>query len=150
MTLRPMLCAVALFLPACSPKPPPQLTQAEVHEFVRQYFVAANSEDSSKLMALVSREPTVSSIAHGWIFQGWETIRNANEESAASTKNAKVSIGTVDVVPIGPDTALAVARMKISQVQIGRSFAIDAPGAVTIIVRRTPDGIRLIHEHYSL
>src|SRR5207245_7732884 len=92
MTLRPMLCALALLLPACSPTPPPQLTQAEVQEFVRNYFVAMNAEYSSKLMTLVSREPTVSSIAHGGISQGWETIRNANEETTPSTKNAKVSI----------------------------------------------------------
>jgi hypothetical protein len=26
----------------------------------------------------------------------------------------------------------------------------EKPGALTIIVKRTPEGLRLIHEHYSL
>jgi hypothetical protein len=40
--------------------------------------------------------------------------------------------------------------MKLSQAVIGRTLVMDAQGAMTVIVKRTPDGLRLIHEHYSL
>ena len=36
-------------------------------------------------------------------------------------------------------------------VQVGRTVTlVDLRGALTIVVKRTPEGLRLIHEHYSV
>jgi hypothetical protein len=32
----------------------------------------------------------------------------------------------------------------------GKLSSTDYPGALTIIVKRTPEGLRLIHEHHSV
>src|SRR6266850_2226178 len=143
MNWRPMLWILPVVLSGCSPANPP--SQAEVEKFLHQYI---GEPEVSKGMALISREPTVSSIAYGKINQGWQTIRAAYEETAGSP--IKATIGTVDLTAIGPDTSLAIAPMKLSEAVIGRTLVMDAQGAMTVLVKRTPDGLRLIHEHYSL
>jgi tRNA A37 threonylcarbamoyladenosine synthetase subunit TsaC/SUA5/YrdC len=32
----------------------------------------------------------------------------------------------------------------------GKLVSTDFPGALTMVVKRTPEGLRLIHEHYSV
>lgn len=154
MTGRSLVCVLALFVSGCAPTPPPPLTQAEVQDFVRQYVAATNAGDASKLMELVLRDETVSSIGYGKIYRGWDAIRAATDESIAATARVKFTVGTVDVTALGTDAALAVAPGTVSiltPVQVGRTVTmVDVLGAMTIIVRRTPEGLRLIHEHYSV
>jgi hypothetical protein len=59
-----MLWILPVVLSACSAANPP--SQAEVEKFLAQYV---GEPDVSKGMALISREPTVSSIAYGKINQ---------------------------------------------------------------------------------
>ena len=56
--------------------------------------------------------------------------------------------GTVEVTALGTDFALAVAPMYITP--LGSIRTVDVAGRVTIVVKRTPEGIRLIHEHFSV
>jgi hypothetical protein len=35
-------------------------------------------------------------------------------------------------------------------IQLGRTWLSSAAGAMTLVVKRTPEGLRVIHEHYSL
>jgi hypothetical protein len=143
MAARSLLCVLAFLLSACSGTPP---TQQEVEKFVREYLSEANA---AKSMSFVSQDPGVSSIVSGKIFQGWKTIRALQEENSGD--ELKVKVGTMDVTAIGSDTALAVAPIKVGPyLQIGRVITLEAAGAITIIVKRTPEGLRVIHEHYSL
>ena len=140
MTRLLTLCIAALVLPACSPTPP---SQAEVEKFVRQYIAET---DVAKSMALVSQEENVSAIAYGQIYQGWRTIRSVAEKSATGIT---LKVGTMDVTPIGPDTALAIAPIQLPPFQVGNKIN-PGSGAMTIVVKRTADGLRVIHEHYSI
>jgi ketosteroid isomerase-like protein len=154
-TGRLLVCVVALLFFGCTPTPPPPLTPAEVQEFVRQYIAATNTADASKLMELVQRDPTVSSIALGKVTRGWEAMRVATDESSTANPRIKIAIGTIDVTTLGNDAALAIASMSISSagalMQRGRYVTLsDVPGAFTMVVRRTPEGLRLVHEHYSV
>ena len=61
----------------------------------------------------------------------------------------------VDVTPLGADTALAVAPMVVTAEGFPadggpKLTSTDYPGALTMIVKRTPEGLRLIHEHHSV
>jgi len=151
MAARLITCSLALLVSACTPTPPPALGQAEVQDFVRQYVAATNAADAQKMMGLVNRDQMVSSIGYGKIHRGWDAIRTATDESIAAAARVKVAVGTIDVTSLGPDAALAVASMNLSGLQqVGRAYVVDVPGALTIVVKRTPDGLRLIHEHYSV
>lgn len=149
MTTRPMICLLALVISACAPTPPSPLGQAEVQEFVRQYMAATNAWDASKIMELINKDQTVSTITDGNIYRGWDAIRNITDESIAANPQEKITVGTIDVIALSSDSALVVASMSTSSLQVGSTAMDDVPGALTIIVKRTPAGLRLIHEHYS-
>jgi uncharacterized protein (TIGR02246 family) len=125
-----------------------------VREFVQQYVAATNEADAAKLVGLISQEAAVSSVGLGKISRGWKAIQKATEDATASGARFKVTMGTIDVTLLGPDTALAVASMTLSPaqpLQPGHGVVTrDAPGAATILVKRFPEGLRLVHEHYSL
>lgn len=143
-----VLCLLPLLLFGCAPPSPPPLTVAEVQDFVRQYVAAANAGDASKLMELISREPSVSSVGYGKIERGWDAIRASTDANVAEATRVRITLGTVEVTGLGTDFALAVAPMYITPLQSRR--AVDVPGGLTILVKRTPEGLRLIHQHYSV
>jgi uncharacterized protein (TIGR02246 family) len=152
MTARLLACVLALTLCACEMFSP-ELTEAEVQDFVRQYVAAANAADASKVMGFIHRDDAVSSVGLGTIHRGWNAIRAATDDAYAQNVRVKLTLGMLDVTRLGRDTALAVASMSVSSnqpVQTARGLTTNAPGALTIVVRRTPDGLRVIHEHYSL
>jgi ketosteroid isomerase-like protein len=145
---RLLISAVTLLIVGCNSLPSPPLSRLEVQEFVRQYVAATNSGDASRLMELISRDPHVSSIGYGKIDRGWDEIRKSTDATIAETTRARVTLGTVEVTSIASDYALAVAPMFISDLQSLRP--VDIPGGMTMVVKRTPEGIRLIHEHFSV
>lgn len=152
VNLRLLACALALALSACE-APSPALTEAEVQEFVRQYAAASNTTDVAKIMGFIQRGETATSVGVGIIYRGWNEIRAATDDAAAENALLKVELGKVVVTPLGADTALAVAPMTVSShppAKPGDGGLTNAPGALSIVVKRTPEGLRVIHEHYSL
>ena len=150
MKARLVMC-VLLATSGCGPAAPPLISQAEVQQFVRDYVAATNAADAAKLMSMVQRDAAVSSIAYGKLDRGWEAIRTSTDQGTARSPQFKMTTGTVDVMPLAPDTALVVATMNLAgQHQIGGVSVLNLPGAFTMVVRRTPEGLRLVHEHYSV
>lgn len=150
MTTRMAIGLSALALCACTPTP---LTEAEVQAFVKDYIAATNAGDASRLMSVVSKENGVSSISRGQIDRGWEAIRISTDKNVASSNRAKITLGTIDVTPLGSDSSLAVASIHISQPTLfqagGMVLMSDTKGAATIVVKRTAERVHLVHEHYS-
>ena len=152
MTARLSACVLALALCGCE-RLSPALTETEVQEFVRQYVAASNGFDAGKVMGFIQKDEAVSSVGLGTIYRGWNAISTATDRAFTEEVRIKLTVGTLDVARLGNDTAIAVASMSVTStqpIQIGRAWMTDAPGAMTIVVRRTPDGLRVIHEHYSL
>ncbi|HEY7239762.1 MAG TPA: nuclear transport factor 2 family protein [Burkholderiales bacterium] len=155
MAARSTFFALALLLSACSPTPPPALPQADVQEFVKAYVGAFNAGDDSKLMGLIQHDAAVSSITSGKLYRGWDAINTSENENINALARVSVSVGAIDVTPLGADTALAVAPMVVTAEGFPadggpKLTSMDYPGALTMIVKRTPEGLRLIHEHYSV
>jgi ketosteroid isomerase-like protein len=155
MVARFTLIAFALLLSACAPTPPPALPQAEVQEFVKAYVAAFNAGDDSRLMGLIQHDAAVSSIASGRLYRGWDAINTSSSENISALARVSVSLGAVDVTPLGVDSALAVAPMVVTAEGFPpdggpKLTSTDYPGALTMIVKRTPEGLRLIHEHHSV
>lgn len=155
MAARLMLVTLAFALSACSPTPPAAPTQAQVQDFVKQYVAAFNEGDDSKLMALIQHDAAVSSIASGRLYRGWDAIRSSSGESLTAVARITVALGAVDVMPLGPDSALAVGAMTVTAEGFppdggSKLTSTEYPGALTMIVKRTPEGLRLLHEHHSV
>jgi ketosteroid isomerase-like protein len=155
MSARSMVVALALAVSACAPTPPPALSQAEVQEFVKAYVAAYNDGDDSKLMGLIQHDAAASSIASGKLYRGFDAIKTSSDENISALARVAVSLGAVDVTTLAGDSALAVAPMVVSAERFpqdggGKLMSSEYPGALTMIVKRTPDGLRLIHEHHSV
>ena len=155
MSARSTLLALALLLPACTPAPPAPLSQGEVQGFVKAYVAAFNDGDDARLMGLIQHDAAVSSIASGKLYHGWDAISSSSSENLSALARVSVALGAVDVTPLAPDSALAVAPMVVTAERFpqdgsGKLVSSDYPGALTMIVKRTPEGPRLIHEHHSV
>ena len=155
MIARLTLLTLALLVSACAPTPPPALSQGEVQEFVKTYVAAFNDGDDSKLMGLIQHDASVSSIASGRLYRGFDAIQTSSSENVSALARVSVSLGAVDVTPLAGDSALAVAPMVVSAERFpqdgsGKLASSEYPGALTMIVKRTPEGLRLIHEHHSV
>lgn len=152
MTLRLAACVLALALTGCETSAP-ALTEAEVREFVRQYVAASNGFDPAKAMSFIQKDEGVTSAGLGTIHRGWEAIRAATDTSFNEEIRIKLVVDNLAVSRIGADAALAVGSMTVSSpqpIQLGRTWLSSASGAMTLVVKRTPEGLRVIHEHYSL
>ena len=144
MTVRAVICVLALLCTACSPKPP---APAEVEAFVRQYAAATRSGNTEKVMVNFSRDAGVVSVGEGKVLRGYDTIKSITDETIVAVSKRPVTVDSVDVMPLGPDMALALVSMTITRTVGKRKVA--TPSVGTIVVKRTPEGLRIIHEHYS-
>lgn len=148
MSVRLFSCALLFAVSACSPQQP-SLTSAQVEQFVRDYVAATNSADGSKIMSMVLRD-SPSSIAGGKIDRGWDAIRVSTDASLEKRKG-KIVLDTFEVTPLSADAAVAVGTLNVQGVrQVGNLIVDNLPGAFTMVVKRTPNGVQLVHEHYSI
>jgi ketosteroid isomerase-like protein len=143
------LCCAALALTACN-QPAPALTSADVQQFVRDYASATNTADASKIMSMVLHDATASSISLGRVDQGWDAMR-VSTDTAIGQRRGEVVLGAMEVVAVSGDVGVAVGTLNVRGVRhIGNLVVDNLPGAFTIVVKRTPEGLRLVHEHYSV
>lgn len=142
------LCAICICC-ACDSKGP-SLSAADVQQFVRDYVAANNEADAKKVMSMVLRDAAASSIAAGQVSQGWEAMKTSTDANVERRKG-KIVLATIEVTPLSADAAVAVGTLNVQGVQkIGNLVVDNLPGAYTMVVKRTPEGPRLVHEHYSI
>ena len=149
MASRIAVVAMALLLCACSPGAIPE---ADVQKFVTEYMNAANARDAGKAMSMVLKDPAVASITAARVTRGWEAIRDATDKSMRQPDPGKVALGNMDIAALAPDLSMAYGTMRITggPFQVGNRMVNELGGAFTLLVRRTPDGLRLVHEHFSV
>jgi ketosteroid isomerase-like protein len=149
MNTRLALCCLALSLCACNAAQPP-LTSAEVQQFVRDYAAATNSANAPKIMSMVVHDATASSISGGKIDRGWDAIR-VSTDAGLEQRKGKIELGAVDVTPLSSEAAVATGTLNVRGIHhVGNMIVDSLPGAFTVVVKRTPEGLRLVHEHYSI
>lgn len=119
----------------------------DVHQFVKAFVQAINEGDMTAVMAMYSRNPVVASVVGGEITRGWDAIRAGVERAVGSEGSYKVSLGVVDVVPLGASHALAYvsASVTIATAQ----GVMQIPGAYTFVLEKSPDRWKILHEHFS-
>ena len=147
-----MAVAAMLFLPRTSrPQAADAALRAEIQHLVRTFVDATQRGDVNALMELYSHRPEVASLGYGGIARGWDAIRGDNEQLVGREGSFRVSLGVVDVVPLGGAHALAFTsgivttsveaptRVKLAQV----------PVAFTFVFEKTRDGWKIVHQHAS-
>src|SRR5882672_1847485 len=87
----------------------------EIQRFVRAYIEANNGADPTAILDMVSRKPEVSMAEMGSINRGWDSIRAELDKLAGTQGTHTVSLGTMDITPLGPGYVLVVASMSVDQ-----------------------------------
>lgn len=131
----------------CTAAPSPDAVRSEVQDFVREYADAVNKGDITAAMEMVSRSQGVTSTTDGEISRGWEAIRTKEDAFTGKEGSYKVSVGSVDVTPLGASHALAVATMTMTVAADGQ--VAQQEGAVTFVLEKSKSGWKIVHEHYS-
>jgi ketosteroid isomerase-like protein len=146
--LRPLLAA-ALLLPASISAQSPT-SQQHLQEEVRtqvQSLITATNFDVMATMDMYVRSSRLSSINDERIVKGWKELDRQTREAVASQGSFFVRLGRIDVTPLGTDYALAVAPMTMEyRTECGPA---QLPGSMTLALERTPEGWKILHEHYS-
>ncbi|HEX7078278.1 MAG TPA: nuclear transport factor 2 family protein [Candidatus Eisenbacteria bacterium] len=124
-----------------------EAARAEVQAFVKGYIDAANRADVTAMMEMVSRRPDVSSVTDGVITRGWESIREDNDQFAGKEGTYKFSLGSIDVTPLGPGFALAVAPVAVTVVT--DQDTLQADSALSLVLEKSAGKWKIVHEHMS-
>lgn len=156
--MRTLACCLVVVLCACSPAPEPSKPQPkpipheDVNAFVTLYIARTNAGETARAMTMIEKSKDVTSITGAKVTHGWDAIREATERNARQPAPGKVALGDMEVFTLGPDTALASGPMRIGggSFQIGNRTVNELGGAYTIVVKRTPEGLKVIHEHFSV
>ena len=96
---------------------------------------------------MYSRKAGVTSVEDGEISRGWDAIRTGADELVGKEGSYKISIGSIDVVPLGASYALAVAPYTIT-VGAGDTV-VQAPSVMTMVLEKSGSKWTIIHDHMS-
>ena len=144
----PHMTAVLVLLTAStSLAQAPAALRTEVQNVVRAYTDAANKADTSAYTEIYSRQAGVTSIADGTILRGWEAIRTDADSMLGREGGYQISVGSIDVTPLGTGFVLAVAPTTVN-VQTDKG-AVLLHRALTLVLQRTAEGWKIIHDHTS-
>jgi uncharacterized protein (TIGR02246 family) len=119
----------------------------EVLAFVRAYFDAANRSDMTAYVDMYAQLPDLLMVNDGQITRGWNAVRDEANQMMGTEGAFRISPGVVEVTPLTPDLALAVVPYVLTvNTQQGPQ---QLRGAMTLVVRKTAQGWRIIHDHTS-
>jgi len=151
MTWRRLFCLVAsLFLivgPAVAAPATAPDVRSEVLAFVRAFTDAANRADVAAVMEMYDRSPSLLSVDDGKILRGWDAVREDANMVLGKEGLYKISTGSFDVIPLGPNRALAIGPVVIT-VQ-AKSGPIQAEQALTLVLEKKQGKWIIIHDHTS-
>jgi uncharacterized protein (TIGR02246 family) len=78
------------------------------------------------------------------VTRGWETVRDRYREKYSDrAKMGTLSFSELEIKSLGADSAVALGRWELKRKS-------DSPhGRFTLILRQTPEGWRIVHDHTS-
>jgi uncharacterized protein (TIGR02246 family) len=133
---------------AATPPPSSEATRTAVQAFVKAYVDAVNKADVSTVMEMYSRSPEVASVADGEIQRGWDAIRTENDQMVGKEGSYKISIGSIDVIPLGGSHAAAVAPYTVTVAT--DQGTVQVPGALTLVLGKSGGKWLILHDHMSI
>jgi ketosteroid isomerase-like protein len=141
MRLGPISLVLALV--ACTPDP--GKADAELQQFVRSYIT---STDITASINMLDAAPSVTSITgEGRIVRGRDAIKDEANKQIALLSQLTVTVGAIEVTPVGTAHALAIAPFSIAPTS--RPQLPTTEGAATLLLAKRDSGWKVVHEHFS-
>jgi beta-aspartyl-peptidase (threonine type) len=98
-------------------------------------------------MEMYARRPDLITVNDGEITRGWDPLRDEANKMLGLEGSFKISVGSIDVVSLGPSRAIAVFPFVITVAtdQGPRQLR----GAMTLVLEKSPKGWKIMHDHTS-
>lgn len=117
---------------------------AQIQSVLRAQQDAWNRGDIDAFMNGYARSASTVFISEDTIRRGWQTVRDRYKKKYSSrAKMGTLTFSDLEVTPLSDDSAVASGRWKLKR-------ANDQPhGRFTLVLRRLPEGWRIVHDHTS-
>lgn len=117
---------------------------AAVRAVLNAQVAAWNRGDIERFMDGYRRSPDTVFISGDSLTRGWQTVLDRYKKSYDSReKMGTLSFLEIEIVPVSRDTAVAYGRWQLAR-------SADTPhGRFTLLLRRTREGWRIVHDHTS-
>ncbi|HWP94611.1 MAG TPA: nuclear transport factor 2 family protein [Gammaproteobacteria bacterium] len=119
----------------------------EVLTFVKAYVDAINRADMTAYVDMYAQQRDLIVASDGQVTRGWEAVRDEANQMMGTEGFYRISAGVVDVVILSPDLAIAVFPFAANVTT--QEGPVQFRGAMTLVLRKTAEGWRIIHEHSS-
>ncbi|HEY0006934.1 MAG TPA: nuclear transport factor 2 family protein [Pyrinomonadaceae bacterium] len=143
-----LLVTAAVPLSASTAKPVQSRQDQKIASAVRAVLdaqVAAwNRGDIEGFMDGYARSAELSFVSGDRLTRGWqETLDRYKKSYDSREKMGQLAFTELEITPLGKDAAVALGRWQLAR-------AADTPhGRFTLILRRTKQGWRIVHDHTS-
>jgi beta-aspartyl-peptidase (threonine type) len=143
-----LLLAVGIpILPACADERKPRASAAEaaVRKVLDDQAAAWNKGDLDGFMAGYWNSPDLTFFSGGKVTRGWEaTLERYRQRYRSEGKEmGHLAFRDLDVTVLGPDSAVVRGRFEL---ELGKD---KHTGLFTLLLRKKPEGWRIVHDHTS-
>jgi len=142
-----VLIATLFLVVAAAPASKKPTVREDVQAFVRGFVDATNRADVTAVMEMYSQKAGIASIGDGEITRGWDAIRTGSDEIVGKEGAYKVSLGSIDVMPIGTLNAIAFAPYAVTITS--DQGPVQLSGAITLVLEKSGGAWKIVHEHTS-
>ena len=117
---------------------------AEIHSVLSAQQDAWNRGDIDEFMNGYARSASTAFISEDEVRRGWETVRDRYRiKYSDRAKMGTLSFSNIEVTMLSADAGVVLGRWRLKR-------ANDEPhGRFTLILKRLPEGWRIIHDHTS-
>jgi len=126
------------------PQQQPPNSVGEIQSVLTAQQDAWNRGDIDAFMNGYARSASTVFISEDEVRRGWETVRDRyHQRYSDRAKMGTLSFSEIEVTMLSPDAAVVLGRWKLKREK-------DEPhGRFTLIVKRLPEGWRIVHDHTS-
>ena len=117
---------------------------SEISAVLQTQQEAWNRGDIDSFMNGYARTDSTVFVSGDEVMRGWQTVRDRYlKKYSDRAKMGTLRFSDLEIEQLGPDSAVALGRWELKR-------ASDSPhGRFTLILRKTPEGWRIVHDHTS-
>ena len=121
-------------------------TVKDVRAVLTAQVDAWNRGDLDGFMAGYWKSPDLVFFSNGTETRGWQATldRYRMRYQAEGRQMGTLDFPALDVVPLGPEAAMARGRWRLKM-----SDGKESSGMTSVILRKLPEGWRIVHDHSS-
>jgi ketosteroid isomerase-like protein len=140
----PIICNILMAALVCAEPEQPLNSVAKIQSVLSAQQDAWNRGDIDEFMNGYARSASTAFISEDEVRRGWETVRDRYRiKYSDRTKMGTLSFSDIEVTKLSPDAGVVLGRWRLKR-------ANDEPhGRFTLILKRLPEGWRIIHDHTS-